>query len=193
MEAVVKNDPRAIALPFVFTPKPVVGISSDVLYKKLLEGNDPETGGPVIDEIIDVLTKPQEKQKPEAKTASEPSSPRETLNPDTEDNLQQTFYERGWTDGLPIILPTEELNLEFGVMPPLNSRATIILDPLVAANLKDNEGFHTKQDYCRHLSENIKIPAGQYWKTDYIDMLISSQANAGVEPYASWKLLPDDA
>jgi hypothetical protein len=87
---------------------------------------------------------------------------------------------------------TEELNLEFGVMPPLMSRATIFLDPLVAANLKDNEGFHTKQDYCRHLSENIKIPAGQYWKTDYMDMLISSQANAGVEPYASWKLLPDN-
>ena len=78
-------------------------------------------------------------------------------------------------------------------MPPVNSRATIILDPLVAANLKDNEGFHTKLDYGRHLSENIKIPAGQYWKTDYIDMLMSSQANAGVEPYASWKLLPDDA
>jgi hypothetical protein len=87
MEAVVKNDPRAIALPFIFTPNPVVGISSEVLYKKLLEGNDPETGRPVIDEIIDVLTKSQEKKKPESKTESESSSPRETLQPDTEDNL----------------------------------------------------------------------------------------------------------
>ncbi|MBZ5509799.1 MAG: glycosyltransferase family 9 protein, partial [Acidobacteriia bacterium] len=30
------------------------------------------------------------------------------LEPDTEDNLQRLFYDRGWTDGLPIVLPTEE-------------------------------------------------------------------------------------
>jgi len=87
----------------------------------------------------------------------------------------------------------EELSIEFAVIPPLNSAATIVVDPLVARNLKENEGFATKQDYCRYLSENIKMPAGQYWKTDYIDMLVASQAYQGVEPYASWKKLPDDA
>ena len=87
----------------------------------------------------------------------------------------------------------EELSIEFAVIPPLNSAATIVVDPLVAKNLKENEGFATKQDYCRYLSENIKMPAGQYWKTDYIDMLVASQAYQGVEPYASWKKLPDDA
>ena len=30
------------------------------------------------------------------------------MKPDTEENLQQLFYDQGWTDGLPIILPTEE-------------------------------------------------------------------------------------
>ena len=30
------------------------------------------------------------------------------LEPDTEDNLQRLFFERRWTDGLPIVLPTEE-------------------------------------------------------------------------------------
>jgi hypothetical protein len=86
----------------------------------------------------------------------------------------------------------EELNLQLAVMPPLNSAATIIMDPLVARNLKENEGFTTKQDFARWLSQNIKMPAGQYWKTDYIDMLVASQAYQGVEPYASWKKLPDD-
>ena len=62
----------------------------------------------MIDEIIEVLTKPQEKERPESKKEPESSSPGEPLQPDTEDNLQQIFYERGWTDGLPIILPTEE-------------------------------------------------------------------------------------
>jgi hypothetical protein len=87
----------------------------------------------------------------------------------------------------------EELNLELAVIPPLDSAATIIMDPLVARNLKENEGFSTKQDYCRWLSKNIKMPAGQYWKTDYIDMLVASEAYKGIEPYASWKKLPDDA
>ena len=88
---------------------------------------------------------------------------------------------------------TEELNLELAVIPPTNSSATIVMDPSVARNLKENEGFITKKDYCRHLSQNIKMPAGQYWKTDYIDMLVASQAYQGIEPYATWKKLPDDA
>ena len=65
MEAVAKSDPKAIALPIIYTPNPAIGASPEVLHKKLLEGNDPETGRPVIDEIIEVLTKPQEKGKPE--------------------------------------------------------------------------------------------------------------------------------
>lgn len=88
---------------------------------------------------------------------------------------------------------TEELNFELAVIPPLNSAATIIMDPTVARNLKENEGFNTKEDYCRHLSENIRMLAGRYWKTDYIDMLVASEAYKGVEPYATWKNLPDDA
>jgi hypothetical protein len=88
---------------------------------------------------------------------------------------------------------TEELNIQLAVMPPLNSSATIIMDPLVARNLKENEGFATKQDFARHLSQNIKMRAGQYWKTDYVDMLVASSAYKGVEPYASWKKLPEDA
>jgi hypothetical protein len=87
----------------------------------------------------------------------------------------------------------EELNLQLAVMPPLNSMATIVMDPLVAKNLKENEGFATKKDFCRWLSQNIKIPAGQFWKTDQIDMLVTPQAHKGVEPYASWKKLPDEA
>ncbi len=367
-------------LPFIYTPHPVVGVSAETLYGYVV-GNDPDTNKPVIDEIIDALTKPvaETKKKPESvKTAD--TGPRQVLlEPDTEDNLQRLFYEKGWTDGLPVILPTEErvekmlrgtshppdevvgetfqmdtgklvqytvsniaviavmagarpehfpvilaiastkqsalmpsttafsamilvngpirneigmnsgigafspvnlansvigrawtlmsicwgyakpmktlwssqgsnnvynnmcvaeneersvwtpfhvakgfkveesvvsifrgwavinsigaasnrtlgeeLNLELAIMPPLDSAATIIMDPLVASNLKENEGFSTKQDYCRWLSENIKMPAGQYWKTDFIDMLVASEANKGVEPYASWKKLPDD-
>jgi hypothetical protein len=87
----------------------------------------------------------------------------------------------------------EELNLQLAVMPPMNSAATLVMDPLVVKNLKENEGFATKKDFCKWLSKNIKMKAGQFWKTDQIDMLVLPQALKGVEPYASWKNLPDDA
>ena len=358
----------------------MIGLSPEALDRYIV-GNDPDTGKPVIDEIINVLTKPVngKKMAPETPKTEKAKSPQVLLEPDTEDNLQRLFYERGWTDGLPIILPTEErvkkmlagtcaspddvvaesfqfatrevvkysvssiaviavmagarpehfpvilavastkqsslmpsttafgtmllvngpirneigmncgigafspvnlansvigrawtlmsicwgfakprqtlwssqgnnliynnmcvgeneersvwepfhvgkgfradesvisifrgwgffnspgtaahrslaeeLNIQLTAMPPMNSAATIIMDPLVARNLKENEGFNTKQDYCRHLSQSIKMPAGQYWNTDHIDMLVASQAYKGIEPYASWKKVPDD-
>ncbi len=370
----------AASLPFIYTPHPVIGLSPEALDKYIV-GNDPDTGKPIINEIIDVLTKPvsEKKPQPESPVTVKAGPPRILLEPDTEDNLQRLFYEKGWTDGLPIILPTEErvqamlagtnaapdevvaesfqfatreivkytvghiaviavmagarpeyfpvilaiaatkqpslmpsttpfeamllvngpirneigmncgigafsavnmansvlgrawtlmsichgfakprstlwssqgnnhtynnlcvgeneersvwepfhvgkgfkaeesvvsifrgwaflnsygaaskrslieeLNIQLPAMPPINSSATIIMDPLVARNLKENEGFNTKQDFCRAMSENIKMPAGQYWKTDHIDMLVASQAYKGVEPYASWKKVPDD-
>ena len=382
MEDVAKSE-RGHYLPFIYTPLPVIGTAPEVL-DRFIAGKDPDTGKPVIREIIDALTKPVSLKKPEAGSAppgvKQIITPQVFLGPDSEDNLQRLFYEREWTDGLPVILPTEErvqkmlagtgaspddvvgeeflmdirehiiytvrniaviavmagarpeyfpvilaiastrrsslspsttafaslllvngpirnelgmnsgvnvfgpgnmanavlgrawtllsfchghgkakktmwtsqgsnltynnmciaeneemsawtpfhvdkgfkaeesvismfggwgkinspgaasnrpldeeLSIEYGVIPPLDSSATIVMDPLVARNLKENQGFATKRDYCRYLSEHVRIPAGQYWKTDYIDMLVASQAYQGVEPYASWKKLPDEA
>ncbi len=378
----VKANPRFAPLPFIYTPHPVIGLSPEALDKYIV-GNDPATGRPVIEEIIDVLTKPSTgKAAPPPAAAPAPAAapPPAELAPDTEDNLQRLFYEKGWTDGLPVILPTEErvramlagtsappdevvaemfsfatgevlkytvehvaviavmagarpeyfpvilataatrqpslmpsttafeamllvngpirneiemncgigafsavnmansvigrawtlmsichgfakprntlwssqgnnhtynnmcageneersvwepfhtgkgfkadesvvsifrgwaflnsygaaskrslieeLSIQLAAMPPMNSSATIIMDPLVARNLKENEGYQTKADFCRAMSQNVKMPAGVYWNTDHIDMLAASEAYKGVEPYASWKKLPDDA
>jgi hypothetical protein len=87
----------------------------------------------------------------------------------------------------------EDMFLHLTAMPGLFSAATLILDPLVARHLRDNEGFRTKLDFCRWISKNFKMPAGQFWGTDLIDMLMAPVANQGVEPYASWKKLPPDA
>src|SRR4029078_13147488 len=40
-------------------------------------------------------------------TSFERTTPRQ-LDPDTEDNLQRQFLVNQWTDGLPIVLPTEK-------------------------------------------------------------------------------------
>ena len=367
-------------MPFIYTPHPVIGLSPEALDKYIV-GNDPDTGRPIIDEIINLLTKPVTPKKPQPGSSVTETAvpPQILLAPDTEDNLQRLFYEKGWTDGLPIILPTEErvkamlagtnaapdevvaesfqfatremikftvehvaviavmagarpayfpvilaiaatkqsslmpsttpfeamllvngpirneigmncgigafsavnmansvlgrawtlmsichgfaqpkqtlwssqgnnhtynnlcvgeneeasawepfhvgkdfraeesvvsifrgwaflnsygaaskrslldeLNIQLAAMPPMRSAATIIMDPLVSKNLKENEGYNTKHDFCRAISENVKMPAGVYWKTDHIDMLVASEAYKGVEPYASWKKVPDE-
>ena len=75
-----------------------------------VEGKDPATGKRVIDEIVEALTRPvaPEENRYAAVTFPEPGTRQRLLAPDTEDNLQRLFAQRGWTEGLPIILPTEE-------------------------------------------------------------------------------------
>ncbi|MBN2240689.1 MAG: hypothetical protein JW712_13020 [Dehalococcoidales bacterium] len=86
-----------------------------------------------------------------------------------------------------------EMGLQMAAIPASYTQGTIIMDPLVAKTLKETDGFTTKQDFSKWLSDNIKIPAGQYWGYDHVDWMITPEANKGVEPFASWKKLPDDA
>ena len=378
----VKEDQRfhGVPLRFIYTPHPVVGMTPPVL-RSYIEGKDPATQQTVIDEVIEALTKPvSEDERVAAYAPAQRTGVRQALlEPDSEDNLQRLFYERGWTDGLPIILPTEErvgemltgtnrapdevvaeiylhdtqeylkftvemvaivavmagarpehlpvilavastghpsivgsttpfacmllvngpirneigmnsgigafsprtlansvvgrawtlLTIQWGyfrlrkqfwtsqgnpighnnmcvaeneersawepfhvqkgfradesvisifrgwsfvnnvvgssqrsvgedtcvllrALPALFSAATLILDPLVARHLRDNEGYRTKMDFCRWISQNFTMPAGQFWGTDLIHMMMASVAEQGVEPYASWKKLPAD-
>lgn len=366
-------------LRFTFTPYPVVGMPAARL-REYVEGNDPVTGSPFAREIVDALTKPltSVEKKPALRPGAPPRS--RLLQADTEENLQRSFIESGWTDGLPIVLPAEErvaemlqgtshapgevvgqmavahrgeytsytvekvainavmvgarpehlpvilaiastghpafpssttsfagmaivngpiraeiaMNAGLGALSPFNfanavigrawtlmtinlgnarlgdtllastghnlnynnmccaeneeasvwepfhvqkgfkcdesvvsvfrgwsvinsmgaansirpateetaimlkafpalrSVATLIMDPLVAKGLKE-QGFQTKQDVARWLSENTKVPAGQYWGADVIYALMAPLARAGVEPYATWSKLPKDA
>jgi len=91
--------------PFIYTPHPVVGVPDDVLTG-YIKGENPDSKNIVFDEIIDALTKPPLRK--ETADRQQDVAHEDFLNPDTEDNLQRIFYERGWTDGLPIILPTRE-------------------------------------------------------------------------------------
>ncbi|MGH9716477.1 MAG: hypothetical protein ACRD4R_07095 [Candidatus Acidiferrales bacterium] len=365
-------------LRFSFTPYPVVGMPAARL-REYVEGKDPVSGAPFVRELIDALTKPltSDEEKPVARPVPPPRS--RLLEEDTEQNLQRLFVENGWTDGLPIVLPTEErvaemlegtshapgevvgqmsvahrgeytsytvekvainavmagarpehfpvilaiastghpafpssttsfagmvmingpirgeiamngglgalspfnfansvigrawtlmtinlgnarlgdtllastghnlnynnmccaeneessvwepfhvekgfkrdesvvsvfrgwsvinsmgaansirpANEETAIMlkafPALHSVALLVMDPLVAKGLKE-QGFQTKQDVARWLSENTKIPAGQYWGADVIYAFNASLARAGVEPFATWSKLPKD-
>jgi len=90
---------------FTFVPHPVWGKPASV-HREYIEGKDPITGKPVMQEIIEALTKPLTDE--EKKTGFlERTEPR-IVGPDTPENLQQLFLKNGWTDGLPIVLPTEK-------------------------------------------------------------------------------------
>lgn len=106
--SVVSEDRKAGFVPFLFTPHPVIGMTDEALDGYVV-GNNPDTGLSLIEDIIDNLTKPVDPAKLKFKGAIvEQDLEGQFLKPDTEENLQQFFYEMGWTDGLPIVLPTEE-------------------------------------------------------------------------------------
>jgi len=92
-------------LRFTFVPHPFANRPPEV-HRKYLEGNDPINGKPVLDEIIEALTKPITDK--ETKTGTIDRSMPRLLEPDTPENLERLFLEKGWTDYLPIVLPTEE-------------------------------------------------------------------------------------
>jgi hypothetical protein len=65
--------------------------------------------------------------------------------------------------------------------------ATLLLDPTVARDVKDH-GFNSKEEYSDWLTKNSKTPAWLYWQTRQNEL---KQAQAGVEPYASYLKLGD--
>jgi hypothetical protein len=89
----------------VFVPQPVMGKSAREL-RAYVDGLDSITGRPVMQEVIEGLTRPPG-DAPLAAAEYDRSTPR-LVEPDTEENLHRLFLERHWTDCLPIVLPTEE-------------------------------------------------------------------------------------
>jgi hypothetical protein len=85
---------------------PVWAKTNEQLKEQIVEGNNPITGRPVMQEIVEKLTKPltaEEKQMGPFKKDTGPA----TFS-GTPDELQQLFLEKRFTDFMPVILPTEE-------------------------------------------------------------------------------------
>jgi hypothetical protein len=70
-----------------------------------------------------------------------------------------------------------------------NGSATLVLDPTVAQDIQAH-GFASKEAYADYLMKNSKTPAWLYWQTRQKEL---DQAKQGVEPYASYLKLGDDA
>ena len=88
-----------------FIPHPITGLPAQVC-RQYLQGKDPVSGAPVLQELIDGLTRPLTADD-KARGLLERPVPRLVGVSDTEDKLIRYFHNNGWTDGLPIVLPTE--------------------------------------------------------------------------------------
>ena len=97
---------HGMSLRFAFPPYPVGWVSQEVL-RSYIEGTDPVTGKPLMQEMVDALTKPLTEEEKNPKIIKKPKRPR-LLKKDTIENYKRIFIENGWTDGMPIELPTEE-------------------------------------------------------------------------------------
>src|ERR1700758_487402 len=87
-----------------FVPQPVVDLSRAEL-RAYIEGSDPISGRPFMQEVIEALTSPLDAEDLTG-LSFDRSAPR-LLSPDSEENLQQLFLQNHWTACLPITLPTE--------------------------------------------------------------------------------------
>jgi hypothetical protein len=88
-----------------FVPQPVMGKTAREL-RAYVDGKDAITGRPVMQEVIEGLTRPFDDDELAA-VEFDRSTPR-MVDPDTEEHLHRLFLDRHWTDKLPIVLPTEE-------------------------------------------------------------------------------------
>jgi hypothetical protein len=88
-----------------YVPQPVVDRSPADL-RAYIDGCDPVSGLPFMQEVLDGLSSPLDEADLQG-LSFERTTPR-LLDADTEDNLQRRFEESHWTDCLPIVLPTEE-------------------------------------------------------------------------------------
>jgi hypothetical protein len=94
-------------LRYVGMPYPFTGMKKETL-KTYLEGKDKVSGKPIMQAIVDCLTKPLTAEEKRTGIPPEAAPEPRFLPPDTEDNLQRLFKDKHWTDYNPIILPTEE-------------------------------------------------------------------------------------
>lgn len=91
--------------PRAFVPQPVMGKTAGQL-RAYVDGKDPLSGRPVMQEVIEGLTRPPNGVGAKD-TRYERSTPR-LVDADTADHLHRLFLDNDWTDKLPIILPTEK-------------------------------------------------------------------------------------
>jgi hypothetical protein len=74
------------------------------------------------------------------------------------------------------------------------SPVTLLLDPTIIKQLKEREGFESKEQLIEWIHKNTFVTVGDWLDNFYsVQNFILPTARRGVEPFASWMKLPRDA
>ena len=85
---------------------PVWGKTREQIRKQIIEGNNPLTGKPMMQEAIAKLLNPLTAEERDMSVRKMDIGP--PTYTDTEENLHRLFLEKRYTDFLPVVLPTKE-------------------------------------------------------------------------------------
>jgi hypothetical protein len=76
--------------------------------------------------------------------------------------------------------------------PPNRGDKTLLVDPAVTDPFL-RFGFDTKEKLIEWVEKNVTVPKKHFWLDQEVINYKLGPARAGVEPFASWLKLPDDA
>lgn len=76
----------------------------------------------------------------------------------------------------------------------LESRAgaVLLLDPIVAHEFAEREGFDTKDKLAQWVYDNVRKPAREWWDNFQVQIFLAPLATSGVEPFAGYLKAPPD-
>jgi hypothetical protein len=100
------TDSHGMPIRYAYPPYPVGWVSKEVL-RGYVDGNDPITLQPLMQEMVNAITRPLTEEEKNPRVAKRPTRLR-LLKKDTIENYKRMFIENGWTDGMPIEIPTED-------------------------------------------------------------------------------------
>jgi hypothetical protein len=84
------------------------------------------------------------------------------------------------------------LNQFLGGTSEFGSSKLLLIDPAVAPTFV-RFGFDSKEKLIKWVQTNVTVPKSHYWLDQGVINYKLGPAKSGVEPYASWLKLPDDA
>jgi hypothetical protein len=70
--------------------------------------------------------------------------------------------------------------------------ATVLMDPTVAALLKDDQGFDTKPMLSKWFEDNVEKTVDSFWGNGVVSTFFTSMALQGLEPYATYLKMSGD-
>ena len=148
-----------------FCPMPIAGTTNEYNYQ-VVRGNDPITGKPLFQEIVDGLTidNPDDQKTGEIITQRP-----ETYGPDTPDNLNQLLMDKKYTDFLPVVLPT------LSKVNDMLKGTTHDRDEVIGQ--MKSSGYWRNRTYTVEMVASAAVMAG--CKPSYLPVLVCSSRRTG--------------